>query len=196
MVDQNRTIQYLLNSTDKTVFTTQDLNKIWQYESYNSLIHRIQYLNKTNKILKLKQGLYSFTGRPINQLEMANKLRTPSYISFETALIQHGVIFQWDNKITLASNQSVTLTVADTDIVFRQLKDHILLNQQGIIKQSNYFIAGLERAILDILYINSSFTFDNLRAVDFDKARQLLPMYQTSSLTAVLNKLEHYAKSQ
>ncbi len=195
MSDQNRSIQYLLNSTDKTVFTTQDLNKIWQYENYPSLIHRIQYLNKTNKIAKLKQGVYSFTGRSINPLEMANKLRTPSYISFETVLQKEGIIFQWDQRITLASNQSINLTVADTNIVFRKLKPNILLNQQGITKQNNYFIACKERAILDTLYINSSFTFDNLRNVDFDKLKQLLIIYQTASLKPVLNKLEQYAKS-
>jgi len=158
-------------------------------------MHRIQYLNKTNKIVKLKQGLYTFTGRPVNSLEMANKLRTPSYISFETVLQKEGVIFQWDKRITLASNQSTKLTVADTSIVFRKLKTNILLNQQGIIKQNNYFIACKERAILDTLYINSSFTFDNLRGVNFDKLKQFLNIYQTVSLTLVLNKLEQYAKS-
>jgi predicted transcriptional regulator of viral defense system len=185
----------LLTNSTKTVFTTQDFNKIWQYKNYRSLIQRISYLTKTGKLQRLQRGLYAITNRPVNDLELANKLKTPSYISFETVLYKEGVIFQWDNRITLAGQDSREMQIQERTIVFRKIKDEILLNPTGIIQKGNYAVASKERALLDMLYIAPNFTFDNLRGIDFEIIRGLLNIYSRDSIKKVIRKLEEYAGS-
>lgn len=195
MTDKTRDIQNLIATTDKTVFNTDDLNKFLQYENYRSLIRRINYLNKTGKIIQLKRGLYSIRGRPVNELELANKIRTPSYISFETVLLREGIIFQWDNRITLAGNESIEYEINGHIILFRQLKQDILLNKNGVEQEENYFIASKERALLDMLYINPSFQFDNLRKINFEKIDFLLAIYNRKNLVKIVKKLKAHAQS-
>ncbi len=187
-----------LTTTTKTVFTTQDLNKIWQYENYKSLIQRISYLSKAGKIQKIKRGIYSFPNRPINELELANKIKTPSYISFETVLYIEGIIFQWDNRITLAAKDSREIQIQNDPlalkIVFRKIKDEILLNPTGIIPENNYFVASKERAMLDMLYISPNFTFDNLRSIDFAKLKEMAQIYNRASIFRAIERLEKYVR--
>ena len=195
MTDEDRSLASLLNSTNKTVFSTMDFSKLWKYDNYSSLIQRISYLKKTGKIIQLKKGFYQIEGRKIDELELANKLRTPSYISFETVLLREGIIFQWDNRITLAGKESISINVLNLKIIFRQLKDEILLNKNGVIKENNYYIATKERAITDTLYINPKFTFDNVRSLDFNKIKNLTKMYSKKSMLTAFEKLKNHAES-
>ncbi len=71
----------------------------------------------------------------------------------------------------------------------------ILTNINGIKKEDNYFIATKERAVLDILYVNDNFYFDNLRSLDFKKAKSLISIYKGSgsryvNISKSLNDLE------
>jgi len=195
MIDKADRLQQLFTSTSKTAFTTRDLNNIWKYSNYDSLIKRIQYFTKTKKLKKIKKGLYAIEGREINELELANKFRTPSYISFETVLHKEGIIFQWDKRITLAGKVSIQIEADDKNIVFKQIKDSILLNSSGIKEENNYYIATKERALLDMLYLNPSFQFDNLRSVDFDKIKNLLNIYDKKNLINIVSDLKKYAQS-
>jgi len=193
MTDKGNKLQQLLTSSTKTVFTTGDIGKIWRYENYNSLIKRIEYFLKTDKLLKIKKGLFAINGREIDNFELANKLRQPSYISFETVLYREGLIFQPTNSITLASKESIRISLHKQKFLYRQLKDEILLQKKGILEKNNCFFASKERALLDILYISPSFSFDNLRNLDFAKIQSLLPIYQRSSLQKIIKKLQKYA---
>lgn len=195
MTDQTDKLHQLLTSSSKTIFTTRDLGNIWGYDNYNSLIERIKYFTKTNKLQKVQKGMYTVVGINANEFELANKLRTPSYISFETVLHKEGVIFQWDKRITLASTESIQLEVCGYNIVFRQLKSSILLNMTNINNEDNYYIATKERALLDMLYISPSFQFDNLRGIDFGKIDDLLKIYNQKNLNNIVEKLKEHARS-
>jgi hypothetical protein len=189
-MNDKRPFEVLLTTTNKTVFTTQDLQKIWRYSNYRSLITRINYYAKTDKLTKLKLGLYSITGIKINEFELANKLRTPSYVSFETVLHREGIIFQWDSRITLAGKESKTFNINNTAVVFRQIKDNILFNKMGVVPEETYFIATKERAILDTLYTSPNFFFDNLRTVNFDKLLEMANLiYKVKALEKTVKKL-------
>ncbi len=195
MTDNDRSLTTLATTTTKTVFTTHDLLKFWQYHNYTSLIQRISYLHQHGKLSQIKKGLYALPGRPVDEFELANKLRSPSYLSFETVLYRHGIIFQWNTTITLAAKESITLRVSNHTILFKQVKDEILLNKTGIIQEHNYAIATPERAIADMLYINGQFPFDNLRSVDFEVLAKIAEIYDKKSVIAGVKKLHIYARS-
>ena len=196
-MNDKRPFEMLLTTTNKTVFSTQDLQKIWRYNNYRSLIRRINYYAKTGKLVKLRLGLYAIAGIKINDFELANKLRTPSYISFESVLHREGVIFQWDSQITLAGKESTSFNINNFHAMFRQVKDNILLNKMGIIPEENFFIATKERAILDTLYTNPNFFFDNLSMINFYDMLEMVDLiYKVKSLEKAVKKLSRHARSQ
>ena len=55
------------------------------------------------------------------------------------------------------------------------MKDEILLNPIGVNreKEKNYFIATKERAVLDAIYFNSNYHFDNMNNFDYEKAFEI-----------------------
>ncbi|MBW6441479.1 hypothetical protein K0B04_01040 [Patescibacteria group bacterium] len=195
MTDNARGLIDILNTTSKTVFSTQDFNKLWKYDNYRSLVRRINYLKNSGKIIQLKRGLYAIKGRSVNNMELANKLRTPSYITFETVLFKEGIIFQWDGRITLASKESIKMTVGGVNMIFRQVKSSILFSSQGIVANEKYFIASKERALLDMIYIKKDFVFDNLRDINFEKLRELAFIYDRKETFSIITSLEEYARS-
>lgn len=63
-----------------------------------------------------------------NFLELANKIYTPSYISFEIVLVKEGIIFQKYQTIFAASYLSRRIKVGEQEIFYRKIKNEILLN--------------------------------------------------------------------
>ena len=64
--------------------------------SYSSPRHKIAALEKSNKIIRLKKGLYvtapNVSGKILSTELIANHLYGPSYVSMETALRFYGLI--------------------------------------------------------------------------------------------------------
>ena len=177
--------------TNKTIFTTQDFASIWGLNNIHSLKRRVMYLVKTGKLKRLRKGIFSIIGRDYDRLELANRLRQPSYISFETVLAQAGITFQYYSSITLVSNLTRDYEVDGGKYIYRKMKDSILLNDLGVIKQQNYFIASPERALLDTLYLNKEYYFDNLNSFNFDRAFEIAKIYNSKTLIKALSKLKN-----
>src|SRR3990167_2822579 len=55
--------------------------------------------------LKLRNGLYALRTEPPHELEIANRLYEPSYVSFEYALAHHGVIPETVYTVTSATTK-------------------------------------------------------------------------------------------
>jgi predicted transcriptional regulator of viral defense system len=174
-------IQRLLLSPN-TVFTTNDLKLLWHSAAEDQVKQYVQYHTKRGNLVRIQRGVYSLPSRVVNPLELGNKLRSPSYVSFETVLLEHGVVFQWSDVIRLASSESVRLAAVDFQYSYTQLKKTVLLNSNGIEQKENYYIANRERAFLDTLYIDPNYHFDNVSGIDFDSAMTIAKIYKTNSL--------------
>ena len=165
-----------------TVFSFQDMAYLWNLNDTTAIRIKASYLTKRKKLQRLRKGMYAIVGRAYDPLELANKLRTPSYISLETVLVQEGIMFQYYESIYSISNLSRTYVIDNKEFIYRKIKDEILLNPKGIVKDGNYMIATRERAVLDTLYLNKNYYFDNLNNFNFDKALELAEIYETNSL--------------
>lgn len=185
-----------LLKTDQTIFSVQDLRLVWGESNHNNLLKAIQYYVEKGEIVRVRNGLFHLANTEFDVKELGNKLRTPSYISFETVLFSEGVIFQWGKSISLAAQNSEEVEIGELRFKFRKLKDEVLLNKQGIELKENLAIATLERAFLDMIYVNSEFYFDNLRGLNFSVCRNLVPLYNNKRMLKTLDKWEEYAKSQ
>jgi hypothetical protein len=170
----------------KTVFSIKELSQLFPNISYQSLKDRLSYAVKTKKLQKPRRGIY--TKSNYNPFELANKIYTPSYISLETVLLKEGIIFQEKKEITLVSYLTRTIKINDQIIIsYRKIKDPILNNLKGIVKNENYFIAEKERAFLDAIFLFKDFHFDNLN-LDWEKVFETVKIYQNKKLEKRVNE--------
>jgi hypothetical protein len=135
-----------------------------------------------------RKGIYAKPG--YNTEELGSLIYTPSYLSLEYVLQKSGVIFQYDSGITVASYLSRELVIGENDFRFRKIKNDILLNLKGILRQENHVnIASPERAFLDLCYLESNYYFDNVSTLDKQVINELLPVYNSKVLSKRVLKL-------
>lgn len=173
----------ILYSSGKTVFSTQEVRLLTQgLISDMTLSSRLSRMVKRGDLLRLRSGIYGLPS--YSTLEFANKIQVPSYISMETVLRMNGVIFQYDNTITLVSYQTKTIYASTEEVfVFRKIANSILMRKEGKIITPKYTIATLERAFLDLCYVDKWRTYENITPLDKKKVIDLLPLYSNSALT-------------
>ena len=180
-----------LYQTSKTILTNKDIALIWQENNQNNLKAKISYYVKRGALIRITRGVFA-KDKNYNPKELATSIYTPSYISFETVLREAGVIFQHYDTIFVASPWPKTLTIHNTAIAFRKLKDSVLYNSAGIINQNNYSMATPERAFLDTIYLFPKYYFDNLKPINWEKCFELIKIYSNKQL---MKRLTQYQKN-
>lgn len=169
-----------------TVFTFKDLLLATNEAKPQLLKRRLSYYLKKGQLYHIRRGFYA-KDKNYDRLELASKIFTPSYVSFETILKQEGVIFQYYSTIFVASYQTKEIVCDGQTYSFKKIKDTILLNSAGIESKGVYCVASKERAFLDMLYLNKDYYFDNLAPLDFDKVFALLPIYKNQRMIKKVN---------
>ncbi|MFZ2202467.1 MAG: hypothetical protein WAV56_03655 [Microgenomates group bacterium] len=174
--------------SNKTVFSSKDIALLWQESNPQAARTRLNYYVKKGELYHPRKGLYT-KNKNYNPLELATRIFTPAYVSFESALAIEGVIFQHYATIFVASYLTREITIDNRSYSFKKIKIDILVNPMGIEQVNETSIATKERAFLDTLYLNTDYYFDNLRSLDWDKVSQLLPIYNNKRLAKVVTKL-------
>jgi len=173
-------ILYILRS-EATVFTFKDILLATNEAKPLLLKRRLNYYVKKGELYHIRRGFYA-KDKNYNRLELATKIFTPSYVSFETILRQEGIIFQYYSTLFVASYQTKEIVCDGQAYSFKKIKDMILTNSAGIENKGTYSVASKERAFLDMLYLNKNYHFDNLAPLDFDKVLALLPIYNNQRM--------------
>ena len=164
----------------KSVLSLNDIVLLWG-EGGDKVKSRINYYVKNGDLVRLRKGIYA-KDRRYDKFELAVKIFTPSYISFESVLAQEGIIFQYTKEITLASYLSRTIKCDGQIYRYRKIKEEILLNKKGLIEKRGYWIASKERAFLDTLYLFKNFYFDDLSSLNWQKVEEILPIYSNKRM--------------
>lgn len=176
-----------------SVHTTQDLSVIWNITNKKDLWNVIRYYLRTKKLTRIHKGIYAklptTSLKPYTSFELGQKLITPSYISFYTALAKHGIISQYYESIHLAALISKSLQVDNQTFVYHKIKDSVFYDPTGIEDQTIYQMAGPERAICDSLYLFPNLAFDNLDSIDTQKLSQIATIYHNKRLIQSVKKL-------
>lgn len=176
-----------LYQSNKTILTTKDLALIWEENDKLKLNVKAGYYVRQGALIRLTRGVFA-KDKNFNSKELATSLYAPSYISFETALREAGIIFQHYDTIFVVAKWPKTMTVDKYKITFRKLKDTVLFNSAGIVSKDNYSIASPERAFLDMIYLFPNYYFDNLKFINWEKCEELVKIYNNKSLVKRLNK--------
>lgn len=179
-----------LYSRPQTVFQIEEIAQLMPEISPLNLKRRLHYFVTVGKIKSPRGGIYTKTS--YEPMELANKIFTPSYISFETVLAKVGIVFQYYETIFVASYLSRDLVVDGNKLSYRQISEPAFTNTAGIVEMNSYFIATTERAFLDAVFLYKDYHFDNLKPLNWNKISELAPIYESISLSKRVNE---YAKS-
>lgn len=164
-----------------TVFTFKEILLASEQTSPSLLKKRLNYYVQKGELHHIRRGLYA-KDEHYDKLELATKIFTPAYVSFETILAEAGVIFQYYSTVFVATYQSREIVCDGASYTFKKIKDAILVNGAGIENRGTYFAASPERAFLDVLYLNKDYHFDNLSPLDLKKIEALLPVYNNKRM--------------
>jgi len=171
----------------KTVFTFQDIALILNETDADLLKSKVNYYVKTGMIRALRRGVYA---KPeYDTWELATHVYSPAYVSFESVLSREGVVFQYYDSIFAASYLSREIKVDNKRIVFRKIRNSILVNPEGIISNGNYSYASCERAALDALYLVKHVDFENKDKINISKLRELAGIYRSKALENRVKKV-------
>lgn len=180
--------------TEQTVFSFKELLMLWPNESQKSLKSKINYYIQNGEIYHIRRGLYA-KDKNYNRSELATKIFTPSYVSFETVLGSAGITFQYYNQIFVATYQTRNVFCDGQQYSFKRLKSAILTNGLGVEIKETYSIATPERAFLDVLYLNKNYHFDNLAPLNWDNVYEILPFYENKRMNAMVAKFHKSVKN-
>ncbi len=178
-----------------TVFTPKEILIASGQVDADALKRQLHYYVKKGELYHIRRGFYA-KDKNYDRLELATKIFTPAYISFETILSEAGVIFQYYKTIFVATYQTREMECDNQLYSFRKIKDEILTNTTGLENRGNYFVATKERAFLDLLYLNKDYHFDNLSPLDFKKIELLLSIYRNKRMVKQVEKQFKNYKSE
>lgn len=167
---------YNLLRSDRTVFSFKDLILLWGGIDRLTAGSRVHYYIRKDHLYPVRKGLYA-KDKNYDRFEVATKIFTPCYISFETVLARAGIIFQFYGEIFIASYQSREITCDGQVYHFRKIKDAILTCDTGFESRENYAIASAERAFLDVLYLFKDYHFDNLSPLNWGRVWEIFTIY-------------------
>lgn len=171
-----------------TVFTLKEILLVSGETNPDLLKRRLNYYVKKGELYSIRKGIYA-KDKNYDKLELATKIYTPAYISFETVLRQAGMIFQYYESIFVASYLTREISADNQTYRYKKIKNTILTNSLGIEIKDNYSIASPERAFLDILYLNKNYYFDNPGPLNWDKVFELLLIYDNKRMEKIVKQI-------
>jgi len=172
----------------KTVFSYGDIAMLWGEPSSEAARVRLNYYVKQGNLYRIRRGLYA-KDKNYNKLELATRIFTPAYVSFETILSKEGVIFQFYSQIFVASYLTREITIEGQLYSFRKIRNSLLTDSSGVELKDESSLATKERAFLDTLYLNTDYHFDNLNGADWEKVLEILSIYGNKRMDKKVKEL-------
>lgn len=180
----------------KTVFSTKDISLLWGEKAGVAARIRLSQYAKKGKLIRVRRGIYA-KDKNYDRFELATRIYTPSYISFETVLTRSGINFQYYKSIFVASYVTRNIEADGQKISFVKIKDYVLSNTLGVEHINDIATATKERAFLDRVYASKDYHFDNLDALDWDKVFEILPIYRNMRMNEKIKEyFRHYKENK
>lgn len=164
-----------LMDSRKTVFRTKDLQSIWHEKAENTIVYSKRMLDR-NLILKLAKGYYALN-KEYNIYELANLIISPSYVSFNSALLYWGACFQVSDVIQSIALLKYKKMMDGRTYIYQGMKKDLFFDIEGIDSKNNISIASPERAVLDCFYFGLSANVDDWEKINKTYLKKLAEKY-------------------
>jgi len=190
-----------------------DLQTIAQLseEPRHSLLVQLSRLSKKGKILQLRRGMYAMA-RPYRRIEpspamLANRIYTPSYLSFHWALGYYGMIPEGVVVYTSATTRPPrTFENEFGHFQYRHIKPAAFTAYQTVeIDGQRVLVADPEKALLDLWHIESgewtvermaSMRFQGFEMVSLRKLLLRSEVFQSPRLVRAVGNWKAYAMEE
>ena len=150
-------IEFKDSLKDFTIFSLNDIRRV-DNRFFRTRLNEWQNKGFIKKVIK---GYYIFADLELNEnvlFEIANRIYTPSYISFETALSWHGLIPESVYGITsVSTRRTYTFKTSLAEFSYRKIKPQLFFGYDLVEyrKGKCFKIACMEKTILDYFYSNT-----------------------------------------
>lgn len=189
------------------VFSIQDILKI--FPNFDS--RRLNEWQNKNYLSKLIKGWYVFSDIKISEntlYQMSNALRSPSYISLQSALSFYNIIPEQSFAITaITTLKTQEYHTSKGRFIYKSIKPDYYFGY-NILSQSQgrpVLMAELEKVLLDTLYLqqglNSEESMNELRLnkellkkSDFKKMEKYLKLFNNKALNNRYEILKKYVQ--
>jgi predicted transcriptional regulator of viral defense system len=158
----------ILLQSGRTVFTLDDLGVIWGQKSRTATRQSARDYATRGSLLRLRQGVYALPHIELDEFIIANKLLVPSYVTGLSVLIKAGMSFQYTDRIFSVAAYGKNYKVGERTFVYSQIKEAVLYNPLGLNDDAKVSVAGVERAITDLIYLTKGrYPFERIKGVDW-----------------------------
>ncbi|MCK4744987.1 hypothetical protein KAS41_02910 [Candidatus Parcubacteria bacterium] len=168
----------ILMDSKKTVFRAKDLQSLWDENSRNTIIYAKRMVVK-KLILKLDKGYYALN-REYSVYELANLIISPSYVSFNSALLFWGVCFQVSDIVQSVSLLNYQKEIENRVYKYQSMKKDLFFNSEGVDLKNNISVASPERALLDSFYFGAVANIDDWEKINKTYLNKLAKNYPLS----------------
>jgi predicted transcriptional regulator of viral defense system len=175
-----------------TVFSVNDIRKV---DSRFHVRRLIEWRDK-GYIKKIIRGYYVFADLDLDEnvlFEIANRIYSPSYISFEMALSYYQMIPESVYGLTSATSRKTMVFKTNIgDFIYHTIRPCLLFGYKLIDYNGRRFkVAEPEKALLDYFYINTSLKSDDDFAGMRIAKEQYLTQVDERRFVAYLNEFRH-----
>lgn len=172
-----------------TVFSVDDIRRI--DNRFN--VRRLVEWQDKGYIKKIIRGHYIFANLELNEnvlFEIANRIYSPSYISFEMALSFHHMIPESVYGLTSATSRKTMIFKTNVgDFIYHTIRPRLLFGYKLVDYNGRRFkIAEPEKALLDYFYINTTIKSEDDFAGMRIAREQYLTQVDERRLMAYLNE--------
>ena len=172
------------------VFSVKDIQK--RFPGFDS--RRLVEWQQKRYLLKIKRGYYSFTERTYGEhflYFVANKIYSPSYISFESALAYYNLIPEGVFTTTSATTRNTANYFSPLgDFSYRHIKTSLFFGYK-LLSGKNFTIkmAEPEKVILDYCYIHRINSLEEIEAMRFNNiiAKEIISFNKLRTYQKIFN---------
>lgn len=130
-----------------------------EYECYRSPANKVSRMASKGEIIPIVKGLYE-TDKTVSGYLLAGSIYGPSYLSFEFALSQYGLIPEAVYAFTSATFEKKKKKIYETafgTFLYRDVPSKVFPKDVRIYKENEYsfLMASEEKALCDLLYTKS-----------------------------------------
>ncbi len=165
----------ILIDSGKTVFRPIELQMLWQEAPPHTKTNALRMAEK-GLIVQLAKGYYALN-KDYNVYELANRIVSPSYVSFDSALFYFHVNFQFKKNISSAATLNYQKTIKNNLFEYFIMKESLFFNLEGIYLRDHISMACPERAVLDCFYFGFLPNIDDKEKLNIPYLRKLAAYY-------------------
>ena len=177
----------LRGKINRNIFSFLDVVKSFSSEKQETIKTQLHRFAKKNLVAQIRRELYCFDTTIVDELELANLLYQPSYISLETALNYYGMIPDIPfavSSITLTTTKHLANTFGNYN--YYKIKRGLFFGFSPVQTSDLgvFNLADKEKALLDYLYLRRVTTLSNsrvdiatLNVTKFKKYGQVFPSW-------------------